>query len=69
MFGTGGGSLMSRLTGEGKLIDAKKVCSYSVALSAITAAIFSVAVFIFMDPVLIPALYDDRIGIHPVRLH
>ena len=52
MFGTGGGSLMSRLTGEGRLDDARRVCSYSIALSAITAALFSVAVFILMDPLL-----------------
>ena len=52
VFGTGGGALMSRLTGEGKLDDAKKVCSYSVALSVISAALFCLAVFIFMEPLL-----------------
>lgn len=52
IFGVGGGSLMVRLLGEKKVDEARKVASYSVAFSFIVAAILSIVVLIFMDPIL-----------------
>ena len=52
VFGVGGGTLMVRLTGEGKKDDARKVASHAVAASAIAALVFSVIVLILMDPIL-----------------
>ena len=52
VFGVGGGSLMVRLLGRKKTEDARRVCSYTVAAAAITALVFSIAVFLFMDPLL-----------------
>ncbi|SEA04779.1 Na+-driven multidrug efflux pump [Oribacterium sp. KHPX15] len=53
VFGTGGGSLMVRLAGEQKPEDARKVASYSLAMSAVTAFAFSLIVFLFLDPILL----------------
>ena len=52
VFGVGGGSLMTRLIGEKKEEDARKVAAYSVALSAISALVFSLIVLILMDPLI-----------------
>ena len=52
LFGVGGGSLISRLMGEKKDKDAGSVASFSFYCTLITAAIYSVIVLIFMDPLL-----------------
>ena len=52
VFGTGGGSLMVRLAGEKRTDDARRVSSYSAALSALTALAFSILVLVTMDPLL-----------------
>ena len=52
VFGVGGGSLMVRLIGEKKTEDARKVASYSVAVAAISALVFSLLVLILMEPLL-----------------
>lgn len=53
IFGVGGGTLMSRLIGEKNEDDARKVASYSVAVSSISAAVFSVLIFLFLKPLVI----------------
>lgn len=50
--GVGGGSLISRLFGEHKDEEAKRVCSFSIYFSASLAILFSVGVFTFMKPLL-----------------
>ena len=52
VFGVGGGSLMARLTGEKKGEEARRVASYSVALSAVSAAVFSLLVLALLEPLL-----------------
>ena len=52
VFGVGGGSLMARLTGEKKAEEARRVASYSVALSALGAAVFSLLVLALLEPLL-----------------
>lgn len=52
VFGVGGGSLMVRLVGEKKTDDARKVASYTLAVSFISAVVLSILVLIFMDPLL-----------------
>lgn len=52
VFGVGGGSLMVRLQGEQKPDDARRVASYSVSMSAISALVFSVVVLLLMEPLL-----------------
>lgn len=52
LFGVGGGSLISRLMGEKRDGEAGGVASFSFYMTLICAAIYSVAVFIFMDPLL-----------------
>ena len=52
VFGVGGGSLMARLMGEKKADAARRVASYSVAIAALSALVFSLLVLIFMDPLL-----------------
>lgn len=52
VFGVGGGTLMIRLLGEKKEEEARKVASYSVTAAAISALVFSLLVFIIMDPLL-----------------
>lgn len=52
VFGVGGGSLMVRLIGEKKDDDARKVASYSIIASGITAAVFSLLTLVFMTPLL-----------------
>ncbi len=50
--GTGGGSLISRLLGQGRTVDAKKVAAFSLWFSMGLAVFFSLSVFIFMKPLL-----------------
>jgi Na+-driven multidrug efflux pump len=52
VFGVGGGSLMVRLIGKKNNEDARKVASYSIAVSFISALAFSLIVLIFMEPLL-----------------
>ena len=52
VFGVGGGSLMARLAGEKKAEEARRVASYSVALSALGAAVFSLLVLALLEPLL-----------------
>ena len=52
LFGVGGGSLISRLLGEKKDKDAGGVASFSFYCTLVIAAIYSLAVLIFMTPLL-----------------
>ena len=52
LFGIGGSSLISRLLGEKKDADAKKVASFSFWGTLVISAIYSVVVFMFMEPFL-----------------
>ncbi len=52
LFGVGGGSLISRLLGEKKDGEAKSVASFSFWGSFAISAVYSLIVFIFMDPFL-----------------
>ena len=50
--GVGGSALISRLLGEKRSDEAKKVYSFSVYISLIASALFSLGVLIFMKPLL-----------------
>lgn len=52
LTGVGGGALISRLLGENRPDEAKKVSAFSIYLSIIIAALFSVGMFAFMNPIL-----------------
>lgn len=52
LFGVGGGSLISRLLGEKRPEEAKKVSALSFYGALITGGLYSLVVFLFMDPVL-----------------
>lgn len=52
LTGVGGGSLISRLLGESRETEAKKVSSFSIYLSIVITALFSVAMAVFMEPIL-----------------
>ena len=52
LFGVGGGSLISRLLGEKRDEDAKKVSSFSFYCTLAVAALYSLAILVFMDPIL-----------------
>ena len=52
LTGIGGGALISRLLGEGREDEAKKVSSFSFYLSIAETAVFSIVMFAFMKPVL-----------------
>lgn len=52
LFGIGGGSLVSRLLGEGKPEDAKKVSSFSFYATIAVALLYSLTCLIYMDPLL-----------------
>jgi len=52
LFGVGGGSLVSRLLGEKRDKDAGSVASFSFYGSLLISAIYSVFIFVFMDPIL-----------------
>lgn len=52
LAGIGGGALISRLLGEKRPDEARRVYSFCVYLGALTAALFSVGVFLFMRPLM-----------------
>lgn len=52
LTGVGGGSLISRLLGENRHDEAKKVSSFSIYLSIAVTAVFSALMAIFMKPIL-----------------
>ena len=52
LFGVGGGSLISRLLGEKKDRDAASVASFSFYGSLLVAGIYSLLLYIFMEPFL-----------------
>ena len=52
LFGVGGGSLISRLLGEKKDEDAASVASFSFYGSLVVAGIYSLLLYIFMEPFL-----------------
>jgi len=52
LFGVGGGSLISRLLGEKRDSDAASVAAFSFYGSLLVSAVYSVLVFIFMEPFL-----------------
>ena len=52
LFGVGGGSLISRLLGEKKEKDAARVSSFSFYCTMAVAAVYSVLILVFMDPIL-----------------
>ncbi len=52
LFGVGGGSLISRLMGEKRDGEAGGVASFSFYMTLICAGVYSIAVLIFMDPLL-----------------
>ena len=52
LFGVGGGSLISRLLGERRDKDATRVASFSFWGSIASAVIYSVVIYIFMEPIL-----------------
>ena len=52
LFGIGGGTLISRLMGAGKEDEAKTVSSFSFYMTIISAGLFSLFMFTFMDSIL-----------------
>lgn len=52
LFGVGGGSLISRLMGEKRDDEAGGVASFSFYMTLIFAGVYSIAVLIFMNPLL-----------------
>jgi multidrug efflux pump len=52
LFGIGGGSLIARLIGTGRSGDAKKVCAFSFYSSIAIAAVYSLLIWAFLDPLL-----------------
>ena len=52
LFGVGGGSLISRLLGEKRDKDAASVASFSFYGSLLISAVYSVLIYIFMEPFL-----------------
>lgn len=52
LAGVGGSALISRLLGQSQEAEAKRVCSFSIYLSLFAAAAFSLAMLLFMDPIL-----------------
>lgn len=52
LFGIGGGSLISRLLGENRPEEAKKVCAFSFYGSFVVALLYSLACLAFMGPLL-----------------
>ncbi|MBE6538383.1 MAG: MATE family efflux transporter [Ruminococcaceae bacterium] len=50
LFGVGGGSLLSRLLGEKREEDARRVGTFSVYGSIVVAAVYSLICFIFTEP-------------------
>lgn len=52
LTGVGGGALISRLLGEGREEEAKKVSSFSFYLAIVVTALFSLGMLLFMGPIL-----------------
>lgn len=52
LFGIGGGTLISRLMGAGRDDEAKKISSFCFYMTIIAAGLFSLLMFIFMEPAL-----------------
>ena len=52
LTGVGGGSLVSRLLGENRPEEAKRVSSFSIYLSIAVTAVFSILMAVFMTPIL-----------------
>ena len=53
LAGTGGGSLISRLLGQGREEAARRVSAFSLYLGLAISALFSVGVAVFMEPLLL----------------
>ena len=63
LFGVGGGSLISRLLGEKKPDEARKVCAFSFYGAIAVGMIYSLAAFFFMDPILrLIGASDNTVG-------
>lgn len=56
----GSGALISRLLGEKMTTEARKVCAFSVYASIAAAALFSLGMAVFMEPVLYMLGADER---------
>lgn len=52
LAGIGGGSLISRLLGQGREEEARRVSAFSLYLGLTIAALFAVGIAVFMEPVL-----------------
>lgn len=52
LTGVGGGALISRLLGENRENEARKVSSFSFYLSILITGLFSLGMFVFMHPIL-----------------
>ena len=52
LFGIGGGSLISRLLGAKRPEQARQVCVFSFYGAIAASALFSLAIFLFLDPIL-----------------
>ena len=52
LFGIGGGSLISRLLGARQEEQARKVCVFSFYGAIAASALFSLVIFLFLDPIL-----------------
>ena len=50
LFGVGGGSLLSRLLGQKRENDARRVCAFSIYGTITITAVYSVVCFIFTEP-------------------
>ena len=50
LFGVGGGSMLSRLLGEKREADARRVCVISIYGSLVIAGIYSIVCFLFTEP-------------------
>lgn len=63
LFGVGGGSLMVRLLGQKDESEAGKVASWTIAMAALAAIVFSLLCFAFMNPLLhLLGASDNTIG-------
>lgn len=60
LTGVGGGALVSRLLGENREDEAKRVSSFSFYLSIVLTAVFSLAMLVFMTPALRLLGTDDN---------
>ena len=52
LAGIGGGSLISRLLGQGREDEARKVSAFSLYLGLAISALFALGIGLFMEPVL-----------------